>query len=128
MEKMFWYLRILCTIYRKDIDFNKLVLHLKMLPDAIKAVPLDGMQIHEVTKVQTICDVFNKQTSFKVMSEVHKLVLLYLTVPVTTASAECTFSGLKRIKTYLRNLMTQHVLITACFCIFIETKQMILIF
>ena len=46
---MFWYLRILCTIYRKDIDFNKLVLHLKMLPDAIKAVPLDGMQIHEVT-------------------------------------------------------------------------------
>ena len=106
MEKMFWYLRILCTIYRKDIDFNKLVLHLKMLPDAIKAVPLDGMQIHEVTKVQTIRDVFNKQTSFKVMSEVHKLVLLYLTVPVTTASAECTFSGLKRIKTYLRNLMT----------------------
>ena len=28
----------ICTIYQKDIDFNKLVLHLKMLPDAIKAV------------------------------------------------------------------------------------------
>ena len=119
----------ICTIYRKDIDFNKLVLHLKMLPDAIKAVPLDGWQIHEVTKVQTICDVFNKQTSFKVMlSEVHKLVLLYLTVPVTTATAERSFSGLKRIKTYLRNSMTQQCLNHCMLLHFIGTKQMILIF
>ena len=37
--------------------------------------------------------------SFEVMlSEVHKLVLLYLTVPVTTVTAERSFSGLKRIK------------------------------
>ena len=58
--------------------------------------------------VQTLCDVFNKQASFKtILSEVHKLVLLYLTVPVTTATAERSFSGLKRIKTYLRNSMTQ---------------------
>ena len=61
--------------------------------------------------MQTICDVFNKQTCFKVMlSEVHKLVLLYLTVPVTIATAERSFSGLKRIKTYLRNSMTQQCL------------------
>ena len=58
--------------------------------------------------VQTLCDVFNKQASFKTMlSEVHKLVLLYLTVPVTTATAERSFSGLNRIKTYLRISMTQ---------------------
>ena len=58
--------------------------------------------------VQALCDVFNKQASFKTMlSEVHKLVLLYLTVPVTTATAQYSFSGLKRIKTYLRNWMTQ---------------------
>ena len=63
---------------------------------------------HAYAVVQTLCDVFNKQTSFKTMlSEVHKLVLLYLTVPVTTATAECSFSGSKRIKTYLRNSMTQ---------------------
>ena len=38
--------------------------------------------------VQTLCDAFNKQASFKTMlSEVHKLVLLYLTVPVTTANS-----------------------------------------
>ncbi len=97
----------ICTMYKKDIDFSKLSLHLKMLPDAIKAVPLDGITIREITRVQTLCDDFNKQASFKMMlSEVHKLVLLYLTVPVTTATAERSFSGLKRIKTYLRNSMT----------------------
>ena len=63
--------------------------------------------------VQTLCDVFNKQASFKTMlSEVHKLVLLYLTVPVTTATAKRSFSGLKHIIVY--------------FCIFIATKQTIL--
>ena len=65
-----------------------------MLPDAIKAIPLDGITIREATRVQTLCDVFNKQASFKMMlSEVHELVLLYLTVPVTTVTAECSFSG-----------------------------------
>ena len=79
-----------------------------MLPDVIKAVPLDGITIREVTRVQTLCDAFNKLASFKMMlSEVHKLVLLYLTVPVTTATAELSFSGLKHIKTYLRNFMSQ---------------------
>ena len=98
----------ICTMYQRDIDFSKLSQHLKMLPDAIKAVPLDGITIREVTRVQTLCDVFNKQASFKMMlSEVHKLVLLYLTVPVITATAERSFSGLKRIKMYLRNLMSQ---------------------
>ena len=58
--------------------------------------------------MQTLCDVFNKQASFKTMlSEVHKLVLL---VPITTATAECSFSGLKRIETYLWNSMTQQCL------------------
>ena len=63
---------------------------------------------HAYAVVQILCDVFNKQASFKTMLlEVHKLVLLYLTVPVTTAAAECSFSGSKHIKTYLRNSMTQ---------------------
>ncbi len=41
------------------------------------------------------------------LSEVHKLLKLYYTIPVTTSSAERNFSALKRIKTYLRSLMTQ---------------------
>lgn len=32
---------------------------------------------------------------------------MYLTIPVTTATAERTFSALKRVKSYLRSSMTQ---------------------
>ena len=39
--------------------------------------------------------------------EFDKLIKLYLTIPVTTASAERTFSTLNRLKTVLRNSMTQ---------------------
>ena len=41
------------------------------------------------------------------LTEVHKRLELYLTIPVTTASSERNFSVFKRIKTYLRNSMTQ---------------------
>ena len=100
------------TFYNADIDFEKLELQLQLLPDAIKAVPLQGIAITQVTKVQTICDVFQEQSSLKVMlSEIHKLILIFLTVPITTATAERSFSALRRIKTYLRNSMTQQRLI-----------------
>lgn len=37
-------------------DFQKLELHLQMLPGAVKCTPLDGMYVREVTRVHTICD------------------------------------------------------------------------
>jgi len=40
------------------------------------------------------------------MCEVDKLLLLYLTIPVTTATAERSFSSLRKVKTYLRNIMS----------------------
>ena len=96
------------NLYSADIDFDKLSLQLKLLPDAIKAVPLQGIRITQVTKLQTICTVFEEQHSLKViLSEIHKLIRIYLTVPVTTATAERSFSALRRMKTYLRNSMTQ---------------------
>ena len=56
-------------------------------------VSLDG------TRVQTLCEGFNQQQSLKIfLTEVHKLLKLYLTIPVTTASSERNFSALKRIK------------------------------
>ena len=43
----------------------------------------------------------------ELQSEVHKLLKLFFTIPVTTASAERFFSTLRRIKTYLRSTTTQ---------------------
>lgn len=41
------------------------------------------------------------------MPEVSKLATLMLTIPVTSASAEATFSGMERIQTYLRGTQTK---------------------
>ena len=52
--------------------------------------------------------VFNETSTLKMLlSEVHKVLKIYLTIPITTANAERCFSALKRIKTYLRNSMTE---------------------
>ena len=95
-------------LYAKDIDMEKLNLQLKLLPDAVKTISPDGIQIRQVTRIQTLCDILNTQNCLKtLLSEVHKLLKIYLTIPVTTASSERNFSALKRVKTYLRNSMTQ---------------------
>jgi len=43
------------------------------------------------------------QTDERLFSSVHKILKIGVTLPVTTASAERSFSTLKRLKTYLRN-------------------------
>ena len=56
----------------------------------------------------TISDAMNTSTIYKSMlSEVDKLLKLYYTFPVTTASSERSFSSLRRIKTFLRTTMTE---------------------
>ena len=58
----------------------------------------NGIPIKEVTRISTICDVFNHQPDFKsFITEVHKHLELYLTI---IASAERNFSALKHVKTY----------------------------
>ena len=87
---------------------EKLKLHLQLLPDAIKSVKLYGIPIKEVTRISTICDAFNHQPALNsFITELHKLLKLYLTIPVTTGSAERNFSALKHVRTYLTNSMTQ---------------------
>ena len=49
----------------------------------------------------------NKGDIYKTMlSEVDKILKLYFTFPVTTATAEISFSSLRRIKMFLRSTMT----------------------
>ena len=99
---------------------QKLSLQILLLPDAIKS---NTTGIKEVTKVQTICDVLNEQPGVqKLLTEIHKLLKIYYTIPVTTASAERSFSALKRIKTYLRNSMTQQRL-NHCMLLHVHVKQ-----
>ena len=94
------------SLYAKDFDLDSLRVQLSMLPDTIKT---SGIQTKsEKTSVRLISEAMNAVPVAKeLQSEVHKLLKLFFTVPVTTASAERSFSTLRRIKTYLRSTMTQ---------------------
>ena len=47
-------------------------------------------------------------TTANLFSEVRRLLQLLLVVPASTATVERLFSSLRRLKTILRNSMTQH--------------------
>ena len=91
--------------YLKDnFDLQRLKVQLLMLPNVIKTC---SQVIKEVTNVRTIVDAMNESQIYKEMlQEVDKLLRMYLTFPVTSATAERSFSSLRRVKTYLRNTMT----------------------
>ena len=61
-----------------------------------------------VTMVSSVCELFETCQFPKTMLEgVHKVLLLYLMIPLSSATAERAFSSLRRLKSYLRSTMTQ---------------------
>ena len=99
------------TLYAKSIDIPHLAIQLKMIPDLIKAYNEKHLPIHTVTNVRTLCEVLNSISDSKTMfSQVCELVKIVLTIPVTTATVERSFSALRRLKTFLRSTMLQTTL------------------
>ena len=87
-----------------DVDLSRLQIQLCMLPDLIKTA--FNNSVKEVTNIRTIADAMLKSEVYqKMLTEIDKLLLLYFTFPVTTSTAERSFSTLRRIKTYLRSTM-----------------------
>ena len=89
---------------------DRLRIQLQMLPDMIKTYNESHPEtkVLKVTLIRTICDVMNAIPACKTMlNEVSKLLNIFLTIPVTTATAERTFSTLRRLKSYLRSTLTQ---------------------
>ena len=90
-----------------------------MLPDAVKQYDdPSGLPITKVTSIRTFCNVFNVAGIKQLLSQVHILLQIFLTIPVTTATSERTFSALRRLKTYLHSTMAQdrlnHILSLCC--------------
>ena len=62
----------------------------------------------EVATLRTFSDILNAMRSTKVMfDEVARLLQSFLTILVTTTTAERTFSVLCRLKTFFRSSMSQ---------------------
>lgn len=93
------------SCYKDDINFDQLQRQLPLLVDVVRqALP----SVSKVTSVRTICDAMNTQSVYKTMlSEVHNILRLFLTVPITSATSERSFSAMRRILTYLRSSMSE---------------------
>ena len=91
----------------KDLDLDRLAVQLHMLPDLLGTANVEHkLGIRKVTSVGT--QIFNASPHSKQMlQQVDRLLRIYLTVPMASATAERSFSALRRLKNYLRTTMTQ---------------------
>lgn len=93
----------LCNKYEDDLsgDFPQQLLNLRTtLSDDIKK----ARTVKDLAKLVMV----EKPCIASCVPDVCTALLLFLTLPVTSASAERAFSKLKLIKTYLRNSMSQN--------------------
>ena len=87
-----------------DVDQACLKTQLLMIPDMIKTA-FDG-SIKKVTIMRTLTGAMNKSEIYKdMLSEVDKLLKIYFTFPVTSATAKRTFSSLQSPN---QNIFTKH--------------------
>ena len=110
--------------FRGKIDVSRLKVQLGMLPDAIRtAFPASTSNVKEVTNIRTITDTLNESNIVKgMLGEIDKLLQAYLTFPVTSATAERSFSSLRRIKTFLRSTMI-HQRLNNLFLMYVHTAR-----
>lgn len=87
--------------FKTDLDKEKLTSQLNSLQDLPKK--------KEVKSVRDLVVTLNSepQENKRFLSEVLKVVKLLLVLPASAATAERTFSCLRRLKTWLRSTMTQ---------------------
>ena len=68
----------------------------------IKNSTMENRPVTRVTNLRTIAKAMSTSDIYRSMlSEVNKLLTLYFTFPVTTATAEQLFSSLRKFKTFL---------------------------
>ena len=93
------------SCYKNDITWSDFSRHIPLLHDVIKK---GCPSVKKVTSIDTICEAMNSNNIFKEMlPTVHQIIRLYMTVPITSATSERTFSALRRLLTYLRSSMTE---------------------
>lgn len=99
---------VIQSYFGNDIDLDRFKVQLTLVKDMIKTANAETVPVTKVTNVRTIASAMNASDIYKTMlSEVDKVLKIYFTFPVTTATAERSFSSLRRIKTFLRSTMTE---------------------
>jgi len=89
-----------CDHFGSDIDGRCLTLQLEMLNDL-----MDDKQANNIADVTDALQTLGPVK--RLYSQLSKLIVLLLVIPATFATAERSFSCVRRLKTYLRNTMSQ---------------------
>lgn len=106
-----------------DVDAEPLKIQLAMVADMIKTSRKDNTAIKVVTNVRTIADTMQESEIYKgMLTEIDKVLKIYFTFPVTSATAERSFSALRRIKTFLRTSMT-HCRLNNLFLLYVHVTK-----
>ena len=97
------------AMYAKDLNLDRLRIQLCMLPDLLRTANEEHeLGVKKVTSIGSIVELFNTCSYSKTMlREVSRLLRIFLTVPMASATAEKSFSALRRLKNYLRTTMSQ---------------------
>jgi hAT family C-terminal dimerisation region len=98
--------------YEMKQELNEICIHCKDYLDIKRLlrqldVLRDSWRDKHVNTVRDICSCFMTFGSLydEVFSEVSRLIRLFLVIPATSATAERSFSAMRRLKTYLRSTM-----------------------
>ena len=102
------------SIFSTDVCMDKLENQLTIVIDAIR---VELPEVKKVTSIRTICDAMAQHVNKDLLSEVHLLLRLYLTFPIT----ERCFSALRRLFTYLRSSMSENRL-NQCFLLHVHKE------
>ena len=91
-------------LYANDVDITHLKIELQMLPDFVK---MSNHRILTITSLLPLQIPLKPLATAKCYSEVYQHSKIFFTFPITTATAERTFSALRCLKTNLQSTLTQ---------------------
>jgi len=92
-------LKRICIHFDGDVNYNRLVRQLAVLRDTCQG--------KTITSVKDVCSHLSTMPALQdVFGEVCIFLKLCLVIPTSSATAERSFSAMRRLKTYLRSTMT----------------------
>lgn len=107
-DKFLIFKNIVAFAKHYNSDLELLQSELKILPSTIKKY-----EVENKIKIENIMQFVDMVEKYKLaFSETYKLTLISITIPVSSAACERSFSCLRRLKNYLRNTMTNEKLST----------------
>ena len=87
------------------VNYELLLEELKELHTLVRMYNVSSSSmVTECTSISSICDIMNAFPAAKqTMPQLNRLLKWYLTIPICSATAERTFSAMRRLKTWLRS-------------------------